>query len=296
LDTFPHIYFHGFAPTGNRPVIGLPERRAAVAVHRNKRGVEEPMDSLMAWMLERAGLRASGYRSAAMKRRLPACLRQLRAASPQAAREILERKPELLTSTLNTVLIGVTGFFRDQAVFDCLAARVLPELGCEQAEVRVCSVGVSGGHELYSVAMLLAEAGMLERSRLLGVDCRSDAIRQAKAGVFFETELGGVSPERRARFFSTGPGEAREIAPVIENRIQWRTADVMNLEMDACHDLILFCNVAIYFNEPQAAEAWTRLCGRLQPGGFIVTGKAEKPPSCLPLERIALSIYRRTVP
>ncbi len=251
------------------------------------------MDPLMAWLLEQSGLRATGYRSVAMKRRLTSCLRHLRVGSGQAAREVLERRPELQASVLNTVLIGVTEFFRDDTVFDDLAGRVFPQLRRERGQVRVCSVGVSGGHELYSVAMLLAEAGMLERAWLLGVDCRTEAVVRAAQGVFPETEMDGVSPGRRAAFFLS-KAEGWEAAPVLKERIQWRTADVMGLEIEARQALILFRNVAIYFTEAQATAAWTRLCACLAPGGFIVTGKAERPPPGLPLKRIAPSIYRRT--
>jgi chemotaxis methyl-accepting protein methylase len=250
------------------------------------------MEPLMAWLLDRAGLSATGYRPAAMKRRLTSCLRQLRVASARAAREELERRPELLAPVLNTVLIGVTDFFRDAAVFEYLAGRVLPELRRERGQLRICSVGVSGGQELYSVAMLLHEAGMLERSWLLGADCRADAVGRAEAGVFSEAEMAGVSPSRRAAFFRSGAA-GWEAAPVLKERIQWRTADVMGLEIEARQALVLFRNVAIYFTEAQTAAAWARLCGRLVPGGFIVTGKAEKPPSGLPLKRVAPSIYRR---
>ncbi len=293
LDNFAHIYFHGFAPSGKTPAANpCPKQSVKRAGRKDLPADEAPMDPLMAWMLERAGLCATDYRANAMKRRLTACLRHLRAPSVPAAREMLERQPELLASVLNTALIGVTGFFRDEEVFACLASRVLPELARERTQINVCSVGVSGGQELYSTAMLLAEAGILDRARCLGVDCRSTAIRNAEVGIFPESELAGVSPERRARFFLPSP-RGGEVAPVLKERIQWKKADVMNLTLESLQSLILFRNVGIYFNEPQAASAWTRLCGWLEPGGLIVTGKAEKPPSELPLERIAPSIYRR---
>ena len=250
------------------------------------------MEPLMAWLLEQSGLQPTGYRAATMKRRLTSCLRHLRVGSGQAARALLEGRPELHASVLNTVLIGVTEFFRDAAVFEDIASRVLPGLRHERGQVRVCSVGASGGQELYSVAMLLAEAGMLERAWLLGVDCRTEAVDRAAQGVFSETDMAGVSLTRRAAFFRLGK-VGWEAKPVIKERIQWRTVDVMGLEIEARQALILFRNVAIYFTKAQAAAAWIRLCGCLAPGGFIVTGKAERPPPGLPLKRIAPSIYQR---
>ncbi|HEY8933111.1 MAG TPA: CheR family methyltransferase, partial [Rariglobus sp.] len=122
---------------------------------------------------------------------------------------------------------------------------------------------------------------------------RFDAIEQATRGVFSEIEMAAVSPERRARFFRSHEA-GWEVVPVVKRRMRWHTADVMGLEMETGQDLILFRNVAIYFTERQATAAWARLCDCLAPGGFLVTGKAERPSPELPLKRIATSIYRRT--
>ncbi|HEY9250262.1 MAG TPA: CheR family methyltransferase [Rariglobus sp.] len=243
-------------------------------------------------MLERAGLSPAAYRSAAMERRVSACLRQLRVDSPQAARVLLERKPELLPVVLSTVLIGVSEFFRDKPVFDYARDTVLPELLRTRAGLRVCGVGVSGGQEIYSMAMLLAEAGVLENSRLTGLDCRTEAIRRASAGIYGAGELAGIEPGRRERFFQPKDGgwEARS---VLKQRIHWQVADLLTFDAAEPSDLMLFRNVAIYFNDTHGAEAWTRLCAQLVDGGYLITGKAEKPPSALPLVRVAPSIYRK---
>jgi chemotaxis protein methyltransferase CheR len=250
------------------------------------------MESFMAWMLASAGMDASGYRSPAMKRRMAACLRELRVASVDAAREQLERRPALLSSAMNAALIGVTEFFRDPAVFYALAATILPTLLERRKNPVVCGVGVSSGQEMYSLAMLLAEAGGIERTELTGIDCRPDAVRRAAEGVYSTEEMRGVSPARRARFFRPA-GDGWVISPLIKKHLQWRVDDVMTPGMEPTADLILFRNVAIYFTDERSDAVWRRLCGWLAPGGYIVTGKAERPPVDLPLRRENPSIYRR---
>jgi chemotaxis methyl-accepting protein methylase len=193
---------------------------------------------------------------------------------------------------LNTVLIGVSEFFRDPAVFEYLAQSVLPELIKTRRRLRVCSAGVSGGQELYSVAMLLAESGVLEHSDLLGVDCRFDAIRRARAGIYGAVDLDNVTPERRQLFFRQK--ESRwEVSCSLKKRVRWDVQDLLALDAGGPCDLILFRNVAIYFNDRHGVEAWTRLYDQLAPGGFIITGKAEKPPVELSLIRMAPSVYQR---
>jgi chemotaxis protein methyltransferase CheR len=250
------------------------------------------LDPLIAWLLGRAGLKSSAYRPTAMQRRVPACLRQLRVDSVESARALLERRPELLPVVLNTALIGVSEFFRDQPVFECVEKNVVPALARLRRSLRVCSAGVSGGQEIYSVAMLLAEAGVLGEAVLLGVDCRADAIRRAREGFYGAEDMSGVTPERRERFFEPSNGRWA-VRPELKARIQWGIHDLLDFDAGGPCDLILFRNVAIYFNEPHSCGVWTHLCDQLAPGGFIVTGKAERPPSALPLVRIGPSVYRK---
>lgn len=254
----------------------------------------ELLPPLISWVLGRAGVGAAAYGSVAMRRRVPACLRQLRVSSEAAARELIERRPELLSCVLNTVLIGVSGFFRDHGVFDCVEKTVLPALAATANELRVCAAGVSGGQELYSVAMLLAEAGLLARANLVGIDCRVDAIRSARGGVFQSDALTGVDSGRRERFFDMVEGRWH-VRDVIKKQIRWRVQDLQNTAAGEAWDLILFRNVAIYFNETHRVKAWGLLCDQLAPGGFLITGKAEKPPGSLPFNRVAPSIFQKNL-
>lgn len=249
------------------------------------------MDPFLDWLIQRGGLDGGAYRPAAIQRRLPACLRQLRVASPRAARELLERRPELVSGALSAVLIGVSDFFRDEAVFEVLRGEVLPELVRERVEVRVCSVGCSAGQELYSVAMLLAEFGALERGDLLGVDCRADAVARATAGRFARHEMADVEPQRMERFFHAADGGGT-LRAELRARTRWQVADVLTFDPGASWDLILFRNVAIYLEETRLEGVWARLVSRLAPGACLVTGRAEQPPSGLPLRRVAPCVYR----
>lgn len=301
MDNLAHISFTGVEQTQRTLVV--PNFRYPSVTLKHPPGAEgsagktrteavEPMEPLMEWMLRRAGLQPAAYRTSAIQRRVPACLRQLRVSSVHSARKLLEKKPELLPHVLNTVLVGVSEFFRDRPVFDYLAEAVLPELLKTRDGLKVCGAGVSGGQEMYSIAILLAEAGVLAQSTLLGVDCRVDAIRSARKGHFKSDDLAGVTPERRERFFQRVEGKWEAI-PVLKKRIQWQMQDLLGLDTGGVCDLILFRNVAIYLNNGHGAMAWTRICDQLAPGGYLVTGKAEKPPASLPLTRVVPSIYRK---
>ncbi|HWA99240.1 MAG TPA: hypothetical protein VG713_12140, partial [Pirellulales bacterium] len=72
------------------------------------------------WLFAQAGLDARQYRAETLERRLPACLRALRANSTTQARRMLEQNPRLVDTAIGSILIGVTSFFRDADVFDAM--------------------------------------------------------------------------------------------------------------------------------------------------------------------------------
>lgn len=294
---FRHISFAGsdavfrVSATAERPFTTISgDDRPHVAARHYAESV--PLDPFLAWVLQRGGVQPESFRGAALNRRLPACLRFLRVPSTRAAQEVLQRRPELLPGTLTAVLIGVTQFFREPAVFENVQKLVLPRLAARGGALRVASFGVSRGQELYSAAMLLAESALLERSTLTGVDCRSDAIRAAAAGEFDPAEVAGLSAERVTRFFSQHE-ESFWVSPALKERMCWEVADLFAFKAGQPFELIFFRNVAIYLDAASAAQAWEIVRGHTAPGGYIVTGKAERPPPKLRLRRIAPSVYAR---
>src|ERR1041385_4576649 len=65
------------------------------------------------WVLKRAGLCGAAYRPGPLERRVPACLRALRAETLPEGRRRIEEEPQLLGSAVSALLVGVTSFFRD---------------------------------------------------------------------------------------------------------------------------------------------------------------------------------------
>lgn len=246
----------------------------------------------MGRLLEHFGLRRSDYRPCVLERRAAACLRFLRVRSVPEAERLLARRPELLPGVLDSVLIGVSSFFRDSAVFERLAREVLPALKRRSYRVRVLSVGAAEGQELYSVAMLLSEAGMLGGAELLGVDARESALRTAAAGWYTADAVQGVDQGRRERFF-TRSGSGWQITPDVRATTCWQVAKLPEFNTAAAWDVVLCRNVAIYLDARATQTLWRSLAEAVSPGGFLVVGKAEQLPASLRLTRLSACIYQK---
>lgn len=239
-----------------------------------------------------AGLSPTFYRSSALQRRVPACLRFLRVPTIEEALLKLRSRPALAAELMNVVLLGVTEFNRDQAVFDYLGDKILPQFGSCPEPLRIWSAACSDGRELYSVALMLAHAGLLGKAELLGTDCREDAIRRARDGVFNEAALQSLDEESRRSFFAAG-SSPRRVHESVRARIRWKQADLCAAAESGPWDVVLWRNMAIYLEMAAAERVWHSILAELPSGGYLVAGKADHPPVGAHLRRIAPCIYRK---
>ncbi len=247
----------------------------------------------VSWLLPKAGLDPRAYRGETLRRRLPACLRFLRAATTSQAQRILEMNPALMTAAVNVMLVGVTSFFRDPDVFQWLADDVLTAREGAHSRLYAWSAGCSEGSELYSLAILLAERGMLHQSYLLGTDCRNEAIEHARRAVYDEAGVRGV-PELFLRRYFERQDNGWAISPRIRAEARWGVSDILKGIEPGAWDIILFRNTSMYFRSEALAELWPRIESSLRPGGFLILGRAERPTGVKRLAQVRPCVFKRS--
>lgn len=283
-----------------------------VSADETSRAIDDDHDAFIAWIFLEAGLSARHYRPSSLHRRLPACFRALRVEGVAQARRLLRRHPRFISTAVDALLLGVTEFFRDAAVFSVIE-RALPELlrAADNGKngnrtLRVWSAGCSDGAELYSVAMMLADLDALHCCDLLGTDCRPEALATAANGIFCGgAGLRGLprsmlerhtSPEDcRARSAPDGV-TSRRVDARLRGAVRWLKADLLVGPQPGPWDLVLCRNVAMYLEPLAADRLWRGIVSSLRPGGLLVLGKAERPSASAAaseLSSIAPCVYRR---
>ncbi|HEX7034508.1 MAG TPA: CheR family methyltransferase [Pseudomonadales bacterium] len=300
-ERFQHLTF-----LGDRPVPDAAPARGGDDPPAGPAPVDAASAALFASICQRWGLSAHRYRTSVFLRRQAACLRALRVATPDEGLHAVRLNPAASERALGALMIGVTQFFRDPEVFDALQGRVWT-LRRGAGPPRVLSIGCSDGSELYSIAILMAEAGILDGSRLHGIDCRPAAIDAARAGVFPRSAIQALAPAWRARYFApvrpelrrrplTGAAAMVQVVDRLRDVCLWHREDAFaGTGVEGAFDLILCRNLAIYLTEEAAAELWSDWVERLRPGGLLVTGKAERPPHHIRtrLRRLGASLYAK---
>lgn len=288
---FRHIVFPRDKPAGRLIDVAALDDWLAHSREQHRR---LPLDEeqFLAWLLAKADLEVGSYRPETLARRLAACLRALRVGSVGEARQVLERNPSLVPPALSVMLVGVTSFFRDRAVYDALAREIIPSLADGRRGLYVWSAGCSDGSELYSAAMLLAESGLLRDAYLLGTDCRTDAIEAARRGRYADTVMSHVPSEFHERYF-TPLEDHWQVVSGLRRMTRWRVANLLAEREPGLWDLILCRNTSIYLRAEATRSLWGLLEAALRPGGILVLGRAERPLGAKQLSPVAPCIYRK---
>jgi chemotaxis protein methyltransferase CheR len=290
---FLHIRFASSLTSGDpaldtvrdRPVVSRPLRPA-----RPFHSLSPEAGSFLDWLFRQGGVDRSLYRDPPIARRLGACLRALRVGTPSEARELLTSNPQLQAVALDSILIGVSEFFRDAAVFSRLRSRDIPALLQSPGPIRIWSVGCSDGSELYSVAFILAGLGALQRAEFFGTDCRASAVERARLGIFGAQAVQELLPEWTP--WLTREKHGCVVAGQIRQKVRFEQGDVFSELLPGDFHMILCRNLAIYLRPHAVQELWRRLASRLRPEGLLVTGKSERGDETV-LTRIGPSLYRR---
>jgi chemotaxis methyl-accepting protein methylase len=287
-----HVVFPDLRPAGPRHVVNFAPPSASGERRRSSASCSDEEAFCLRWIFRQAGLNLHDYRPETIERRLPALLRTLGVGSLPEARSLLRANPALVAKAMDAILIGVTSFFRDPEVFEALRSTAIPELSCRDVELRIWGTACSDGLELTSLALMLAESGLLHRARLLGTDCRESAVLNARRAVFSADDVCAIGKELHRRHFVLRDG-VWCMSCAIKNHMHWRKADLLREIEPGPWDMILCRNFAMYLRNGAVIELWMRLRRALRPGGFLVTGKAERPGRIREFRQVGPCLYRR---
>lgn len=187
--------------------------------------------------------------------------------------QVLEDDPTEGGALIQELLINVTQFFRDREVFDAVAG-LLPRLQAQARHeaLRVWVPGCASGEEVYSLAMVLAEAEM--QFKLFGTDVDDQALAQATSAVYRDDALRGVSPARLERFF-VRRDSGYEIDRELRKRVVFAPHNLLADPPFTRMDMVSCRNVLIYLTPEAQRRVLDSFAFALRPGGVLVLGTSE---------------------
>ena len=189
--------------------------------------------------------------------------------------------PQAFERLLGHLSVSVTAMFRDPSFFLALRESIVPMLRCHPF-VRIWHAGCSTGEEVYSLAVVLHEEGLLERSRIYATDLNDSVLDRARAGIFSldlmqEYTANYLRAGGKAAFsdyYSAGYGGAILKAHLKRNIVFAQHNLVTDGPFNEFH-LVLCRNVLIYFNAHLQARVLRLLDRSLRRFGILGLGRRE---------------------
>jgi two-component system CheB/CheR fusion protein len=245
---------------------------------------ERECESILEVVARRSGLDLRDYRRSTLSRRIASRV-ATSGLDPVEYLRRLELDPVELERLAAELLVRVTSFFRDPAVFLRLESVVLPSLLSTSSPgelLRAWVVGAATGEEAYSLGMLLADAcGAAGRAyEVLATDRIGQALEPAREGVYDEDAAAAVPARFRERFFRRD-GERLQVVDHLRDRVRFSEHDLMASRLApreavlASFDLVLCRNMLIYFDDRYQDRACERLSTVVRVDGALVLGHVE---------------------
>jgi chemotaxis protein methyltransferase CheR len=222
------------------------------------------------------------YAMASLKRRLAQACDSLGVNTLSGLQERVLHEPESFSTLLQYLTVQVSDMFRDPEFFLALRKHVLPLLATWPS-IKVWCAGCSTGEEAYSLAILLAEEGLLDRSIIYATDINAQSLRSAATGVYSLERLRGFTENHRrsgasislSNYYHSASGDAAIMDSALRRKITFSDHSLATDNVFSELHLITCRNVLIYFDHALQERALGLFADSLVRGGFLGLGSKE---------------------
>lgn len=221
------------------------------------------------------------YSRASLKRRIRHALRVLECSSVSALQDRILREPADFMQLLQYLTIPVSEMFRDPEYFLALRQQVLPVLRTYPS-LKIWIAGCSTGEEVYSMAILLHEEGLLERSMIYATDINPRSLEKARQGIFPLKDIAGYAHNyqlaggaRQLSDYYTAAYDAALFDKQLRQHVTFADHSLATDAVFAETHLISCRNVLIYFNKALQDRAIGLFLESLCHRGFLGLGIKE---------------------
>lgn len=221
------------------------------------------------------------YSKASIKRRLN------RLCSIDKHKSFAELRYKILNDSnyldrfVEEITVNVTEMFRDPGYYRVLREEIIPQLA-KNSHIKIWLAGCSTGEEVYSLAIILLEAGLMEKSLLYATDINPTVLEKAKSGVFPISQMKLYSENYIS---SGGKNDFSSYYTANYNHVMLRD-DLKANSIFATHNLVtdssfnefqlVICrNVLIYFNKDLQENVLKLFDDSLEVSGYLVLGNKE---------------------
>jgi chemotaxis protein methyltransferase CheR len=221
------------------------------------------------------------YALASLRRRMKGALVYFKCETLSQLQDRVLREPELFHALLDHLTVQVSEMFRDPSYFRAIREQVVPLLRTYPS-LKVWVAGCSAGEEAYSLAILLREERLLQRSLIYATDINPRMLERAEAGVFPIDRIAGFTVQHResgaksslSDYYTAAYGRAI-FDKSLREHIVFSDHSLATDSVFAEVQLVSCRNVLIYFDRPLQDRAVGLFRDSLCRQGFLGLGSKE---------------------
>lgn len=220
------------------------------------------------------------YSKASLKRRMNRLCILDKTSSYEALKSKLSNS-EYFTRFVEEITVNVTEMFRDPLFYKELRSSILPSLA-KKGRIRIWHAGCSTGEEVFSMAIVLKELNLLDKTIIYGTDLNPKVLENAKSGLF---QLQNLKLYSENYMLSGGNQDFSSYYTASYDQAQFHKElsksmlfSLHNLVSDGSFqefDLIVCRNVLIYFEKQLQNKVFELFDDSLQIEGYIALGARE---------------------
>jgi chemotaxis protein methyltransferase CheR len=248
---------------------------------RRTRSVDIELGLLMDAIFHRYHYDFRGYSRASLKRRLASALERLGLTTLSQLQDRVLNDPEAFPQLMDYLTVQVSDMFRDPSYWRSIREHVVPLLRTYPS-LRFWVAGCSTGEEVWSLAILLHEEGLLPRALIYATDINARALEQAEAGIYPAARVAGFTENHRDSGARTSLSEYYTAAydqavfdKALRRHVVFSDHSLATDSAFAEMHFISCRNVLIYFNPELQDRALGLFAESLCRRGFLGLGSKE---------------------
>jgi chemotaxis protein methyltransferase CheR len=222
-----------------------------------------------------------GYAPGSLKRRLWRRAYAEKVESMSALQHKVLHDPQVMERLLLDLSINVTSMFRDPTFFLAFREKVVP-LMRTYPFVRIWNAGCSTGEETYSLAILLKEEGLYDKTRIYATDINDKVLERARAGGFplermrdyTENYIRAGGSEEFSTYYTT-EGETAYFDKALREQVVFAQHNLVSDGPFNEFNVIVCRNVMIYFGKSLQDRVHDLFHESLAPFGVLALGHKE---------------------
>jgi two-component system CheB/CheR fusion protein len=245
-------------------------------------GADAGLGRLLQHLSSTRGFDFTGYKTSSLTRRIRRRMEAVHTGTFDEYRRHLDDHPSEFNELFNTILINVTGFFRDPETWSRVGELVIPQIAGEPGSdgpIRVWVAGCATGEEAVTIGILLCDTlgddAFRRRVKIYATDVDQDAITEARHGRYLKRTIGEGLPTAVLDRYFEPDGAYVMFRKDLRRTVIFGRHDLVQDPPISRIDLLSCRNTLMYFNHPAQARILANLRFALRVGGFLVLGRSE---------------------